>query len=60
MRKRVWGIAAAGLIVWSAQSFAAPPATQVDALIQKLIEKGILSDKEAEQIKGEIVSDERC
>ncbi len=41
------------------QSFAAKPDTQVDALIRKLVEKGVLTDSEATQIKDEIVSDEK-
>jgi hypothetical protein len=38
-------------------SFAAT--TQVDALIEKLVEKGILDRKEAISLKGEIVEDEK-
>lgn len=59
MRKRVWSMVAASLLVWNFYSFAAQPTTQVDALIKKLIEKGILTEKEADEIKGEIVSDEK-
>ena len=40
-------------------SFADGPSTQVDSLIKKLVEKGILSQDEAEKIKGEIVYDEK-
>ena len=59
MKKRVGSLLAAILMIGNSQSFAATPATQVDALIKKLIEKGILSEKEADQIKGEIVADEK-
>ncbi len=44
-------------LVFTQCSFAAT--TQVDSLINKLIEKGILTEKEADQIKGEIVYDEK-
>ncbi len=49
-----------GLTVWmflsvSAVSHAAT--TEVDALIQKLVEKGILNKEEAREIKAEIVTD---
>ena len=59
MKKQVWSLLAAILMIWNSQSFAAAPLTQVDALIKKLIEKGILTEKEADQIKGEIVADEK-
>jgi polyhydroxyalkanoate synthesis regulator phasin len=40
-------------------SFAAPASTQVDSLIKKLVEKGVLTDDEADKLKDEIVSDEK-
>ena len=46
------------LLGFSQQSFAAPM-TQVDALIKKLVEKGILTQDDADKIKGEIIDDEK-
>lgn len=45
------------LLGLTAPGFAAT--TQVDALIEKLVEKGILDRKEAISLKGEIVEDEK-
>lgn len=47
------------LFLFCGQSFAASATTQVDALIKKLIEKGILTEDEASAIKDEIVYDEK-
>ncbi len=59
MRKLgVLGFIVIYLFCLSQNSFASAT-TQVDALIKKLVDKGILNEKEAEQIKGEIVSDEK-
>ena len=41
----------------STASYAAAPTTQVDALIEKLIDKGILTRDEAENLKGQISYD---
>lgn len=49
-----WAVSA----VWPVSSgYASGPDTQVDALIAKLIEKGILTKEEAEGLKGQIASD---
>ena len=59
MRKLgILGVVLMFIGVLSQNSFSATT-TQVDALIKKLVDKGILNEKEAEQIKGEIVSDEK-
>ncbi len=50
----VWAISAA----WPVSSgYAAGPDTQVDALIEKLVDKGILSKDEADVLKSRIVYD---
>ncbi len=57
MRKLVGFILCCAMILGFAPlSFAA---TQVDALIEKLVEKGILDKKEALKLKGEIAADEK-
>ena len=56
MKKIVLTLTAAMLFACQSMSFAASP---VDALIQKLEDKGILTDKEAQQVKGEVASDEK-
>ena len=57
MKKRVLSLLIAGLMIWNNPSFAA--STSVDALIQKLVDKKILTDKEALELKGEIAADEK-
>ncbi len=59
MRKSFIGFLIFGIIgLWSAApSFAT--STSVDALIDKLIEKGILTEKEAGDLQGEIAADEK-
>lgn len=55
MRKIVLTLTAAIVFAWQTMSFAS---SSVDALIQKLEDKGILTKQEAVQIKGQIASDE--
>ena len=59
MRKSFIGLLIFGIIgLWSAApSFAT--STSVDALINKLVDKGILTKKEAEEVENEIVADEK-
>lgn len=58
MRKSFIGLLILGMIgLWSV-----PPgfaSTSVDALMAKLVEKGILTDKEVRELKEEIASDEK-
>src|SRR5580698_8481003 len=56
MKRIVLTLTAAMIFSWQGMSFAS---SSVDALIQKLEDKGILTDQEAVQIKGEIASDEK-
>ena len=56
MKKIVLTFTAAMVFSWQGLSFAS---SSVDALIQKLEDKGILTDQEANQIKGEIASNEQ-
>ncbi len=56
MKKIVLTLAAGMVFSWQGLSFAG---SSVDALIQKLEDKGILTDQDANQIKGEIASDEQ-
>ena len=57
--KRFIGLLVLGLIWFGGAppSFAA--STSVDSLIRKLVDKGILTEKEALELKGEIASDEK-
>jgi len=55
MKKIVLTLTAAMVFAWQGMSFAS---SSVDALIQKLEDKGILTSQEANQIKGEIASNE--
>lgn len=56
--KRFFGLMLCGAMIMGfvSSGFAA---TQVDALIEKLVEKGILDKKEALKLKGEIAADEK-
>ena len=56
MKKIVLTLTAAMIFVWQGPSFAA---SSVDALIQKLEDKGILTDQDAAQLKGEIAFNEQ-
>ena len=56
MRKSVWILAFSVFLAWQGIS----QATTVDALVKKLVEKRILTEKEADQLKGEIASDEKA
>jgi hypothetical protein len=56
MKKIVLTLTAAMVFAWQGLSFAT---SSVDALIQKLEDKGILTDQDATQIKGEIASEEK-
>ena len=56
MKKIVLTLTAVMLFVWQGLSFAS---SSVDALIQKLEDKGILTKQEANQVKGEIASNEK-
>ena len=56
MKKNVLTLTVVVLFAWQSMSFAA---SSVDALIQKLEDKGILTDQDANQIKGEIASNEK-
>ena len=56
MKKIVLTLTAVLIFGWQGISFAS---SSVDALIQKLEDKGILTDQEATQIKGEISSKEQ-
>ena len=56
MKKIVLTLTAAMIFGWQGLSFAS---SSVDALIQKLEDKGILTDQEANQLKGEISSNEQ-
>lgn len=57
MKKFVSGILTFVVIAWPALSFSA--GSQVDALIEKLVDKGILDKKEARELKSELASDEK-
>jgi len=57
MKKIVLMLAAGILFAWQGLGLAAT--SGVDSLIQKLEDKGILTSQEAQQIKGEITSDEK-
>jgi len=56
MKRIVLSLTAVMLFVWQGLSFAD---SSVDALIQKLEDKGILTNQEAGQLKGEISSHEK-
>ena len=56
MKKIVLTITAITIFAWQGMSFAS---SSVDALIQKLEDKGILTDQDANQLKGEIGSNEK-
>jgi hypothetical protein len=56
MKKIVLTLTTAMIFAWQGLSFAS---SSVDALIQKLEDKGILTAQDATQIKGEIASDEQ-
>jgi len=56
MKKIVLTLTAAMIFSWQGISFAS---SSVDALIQKLEDKGILTDQDANQLKGEIASHEQ-
>ncbi len=55
MKKIVLTLTAGIIFTWQGLSFAS---SSVDALIQKLEDKGILTKEEANQVKGEIASNE--
>ena len=57
MKKIVLMLVAGFIFAWQGLALAA--STSVDSLIQKLEDKGILTSQEANQIKGEIASDEK-
>ena len=57
MKKIVLSLAVVMIFAWQGMSIAA---SSVDALIQKLEDKGILTDQDAVQIKGEIASNEKA
>src|ERR1700691_4608590 len=57
MKKIVLTLTAVVIFSWQGLSLA--DTSSVDALIQKLEDKGILTDQDANQIKGEIASDEK-
>lgn len=58
MRKSFIGLLILGIIgLWSVPPGSA--STSVDALMEKLVEKGILSDKEVRELKEEIATDEK-
>jgi hypothetical protein len=52
-------IMAAGIFLFGFSGLAFSATTQVDALIEKLVEKGILDRQEAIKLKGEIAEDEK-
>src|ERR1700733_3888145 len=56
MKKIVLTLTAAMIFAWQGLSFAT---SSVDALIQKLEDKGILTDQDAVQLKGQISSEEQ-
>jgi len=53
MMKRIVGIVFAGAILYIGIGAAAASAGETDVLLQKLVEKGILSSSEAQEIKSE-------
>ncbi len=57
MNKRITTLLIAMIFGYQGLSLAAD--TQVDSLIRKLVDKGILTDKEATGLKGEIAYDEK-
>ena len=57
--KKVLIIVGFMLLVMGISSNVSAQTTQVDALIEKLVEKNILTRKEAVQLKGEIAADEK-
>src|SRR5271154_66200 len=56
MKRIVLTLTAAMIFAWQGQSFAG---SSVDALIQKLEDKGILTNQEASQIKDEVSANEQ-
>jgi len=56
MKRNVITLTAAVVFAWQGMSFAS---SSVDALIQKLEDKGILTDQEANQLKDEVTSKEQ-
>src|SRR5208283_5454660 len=58
MKKIVLTLAAGIIFAWQGVGLAATSA--VDTLIQKLEDKGILTDQDAQQIKGEMAADQQA
>lgn len=56
MRKIVLTLTAVLIFGWQGMSFAD---TAVDSLIQKLKDKGILTDQDAAQLKGEVAAEQQ-
>src|SRR5208283_2082876 len=56
MKKIVLTLTAVLIFGWQGMSFAD---TAVDSLIQKLKDKGILTDQDADQLKGQIASEQQ-
>ncbi len=57
MKKAICGIIIVAVLAGGNRAFAA--STQVDALIRKLVDKGILTQQEAIELKSEIIEDEK-
>ncbi len=57
--KRVIASIVTGFLLFSSVNFSFAASTQVDALIDKLVDKGILSRQEALALKSEIIEDEK-
>src|SRR5262245_16905689 len=57
--KKLIALLGALVVSFSFTSYSFATATQVDALIEKLIEKDILTEEEGRELKNEIASDEK-
>lgn len=59
MRKNLIGVLIVSLCVWMTAIPAFASSTEVDALVEKLVEKGVLTKSEARELKSEIAADEK-
>lgn len=57
--KKLILIAILGILLFSFSNSAFSATTQVDALIEKLVDKGVITKEEARELKTEIVEDEK-
>src|SRR6266850_7129218 len=59
MKRLIWLWVFGSILLWAIPSGFAATVTQVDKLLDKLVEKKILTEEEAAQLKGEIAYDEK-